>query len=486
MLILPLHKPFTLATLPLVTLLLVVANALVYFGWQLGDARRLEAAQAWYLQSGLGGYEVPAYEKYLRQAARRDALAAFEALPEARRAGFVGMSTLSDVAFVTAMEEGRLLESAQRHAAWQALRRPYQARLDEVFTLRHVMRSSEWSPARMLSSAFLHGGFMHLLGNMLFLVVLGLLLEGALGGWRFLGVYLLGAFGASLASLWWRWGESGSGLGASGAVAALMGAFCVVWGRRPVRFFYWFAVVFDYVRAPAIWLLPLWLGWEVYNLLANTDAGIGFDAHAGGLVCGAALGGLLVATGQVREDYMADDARAGAIVDGRWEQALQHMGRLQNDAAERLLGELAGEQPQRLDVAVARYRVACNAGRPADMQARALDVLRLDAGADAASQAVQHQIAKTWLAGAMPLNAEAGRLLFERCLAAGWLREAEAALERDTPRPGGEPAQAWLRLALRHGELHAREQQRRLLALLERRYPQAPQAAKARFLLEND
>lgn len=486
MLILPLHKPLNLATLPLVTMLLVVANMLIYFGWQLGDEQRLEAAQAWYRQSGLGEYEAPAYERHLRLAAHRDALAELEAVPEAQRAGFVGMSTLSDVAFVAALEEGRLFESAQQHAAWRALRRQYQARLDEVFTLRHVMRSSEWSPVRMMSSAFLHGGFMHLFGNMVFLVVLGLLLEGALGGWRFLGVYLLGGFGASLASLWWRWGESGGGLGASGAIAAVMGAFCVVWGRRPVRFFYWFGVVFDYARAPAIWLLPLWLGWEVYNLLTNAEAGIGFDAHAGGLVSGAALGGLLVLTHQVREDYMADDVGAAAAVDGRWEQALQHMGRLENAAAGRLLAELAGEQPQRLDVAAARYRLACNAGRPADMQARALDVLRLDARGDNAGLEVQRGIAKTWLAAGTPPPAEAAQLLFECCLAAGWLQEAEAALEFVTALPGGEPAQAWLRLALRHGELHAREQQRRLLALLERRYPQAPQAAKARFLLEND
>ncbi len=490
MLILPLHKPLNLATLPLVTLLLVVTNALVYFGWQRGDERRVEAAQAWYRQSGLGEYEVPAYEKHLRLTAQRDALAGLEAVPEAQRAGFVGMSTLSNVAFVTALEEGRLFESEQQHAAWQALRRPYQKKLDEVFTLRHVMRSSEWSPARMLSSAFLHGGFLHLLGNMLFLVVLGLLLEGALGGWRFLGVYLLGAFGASLASLWWRWGESGGGLGASGAIAAVMGAFCVVWGRRPVRFFYWFGVVFDYVRAPAIWLLPLWLGWEVYNLLANAKAGIGFDAHAGGLICGALLGGLLVLTRQVREDYMADAVEPDAV-DGRWEQALRHMGRLENAAAERLLAELAAEQPPRLDVAVARYRVARNAGKPADVQARALDVLRLDATGDAASQAVQRDIVKQWLATGAPPTAEVQRLMFERCLKAGWLQEAEAMLEQAAAQPAGEQlageqAQAWLRLALRHGELHAREQQHRLLALIEQRYPRAPQAAKARFLLEND
>nr|WP_237653481.1 rhomboid family intramembrane serine protease [Xanthomonas translucens] len=178
----------------------------------------------------------------------------------------------------------------------------------------------------MLSSAFLHADGLHLFGNMLFLVVLGTLLEGAIGRWRFLLVYLLGAFGASAFSLAWRWGEAGGGLGASGAIAGLMGAFCVVWGRRPVRFFYWFVVVFDYVRGPAIALLPLWLGWELYNLLVNGDAGIGFDAHAGGLVIGALLGAALVAMRQTREAFMRDEAVAAA--DDRWERAQRHLGRL--------------------------------------------------------------------------------------------------------------------------------------------------------------
>src|SRR5690606_30477502 len=307
MLIVPLHKPLNLATLPLVTMLLVMVNVLVFFGWQAGDDAKVAAAQGWYLQSELAGYELPAYEKHLRFTAQHERLAELEAMPAARRAGFVAMSTLSDVSFLAALEEGSLFESDEQRAAWWPLRQRYQAQLDEVFTLRHLLRSSEWSPGRMLSSAFLHGGVMHLFGNMLFLVALGLLLEGALGGWRFLGVYLLGAFGASVASLWWRWGDAGGGLGASGAVAALMGAFCMVWGRRPVRFFYWFGVVFDYVRAPAIWLLPLWLGWELYNLLFNRTAGIGFDAHAGGLVSGALMGAVLVLTRQTREDFMGDE-----------------------------------------------------------------------------------------------------------------------------------------------------------------------------------
>ncbi len=483
MLIIPLHKPLRLATFPWVTMALVLVNIAVFFGWQWGDAERMADAQAWYQQSGLSEQEMPAYRRHLIATGQMEALRRFEALPEEERPDYVGSTTLTDVAFQQALQQGGLFEDEQVRAAWQPLRRQYQAQLDEVFTLRHLLRSSEWSLPRMLSSTFLHADFMHLLGNMVFLVILGLLLEGALGGGRFLAVYLLGALGSSVASLLWRWGEAGGGLGASGAVAAVMGAFCVVWGLRQVRFFYWFGVVFNYVRAPAIWLLPAWLGWEVYNLLANKDAGIGFDAHAGGLICGAALGGVLVLARQTREHYMLEDAPEQAA-DMRWEQAQRHMGRMETGPAERLLAELATEQPQRLDVAIARYRVARNAGNAADMRSRSLAVLSLPAD-DRNSLQVQQDLLKPLLAEPAGLSPAEARQLLALCLSAGWLAEVESLLLGSNGMPEDELAQGWLKLALRHAELHAPAQQQRVLELLEQRYPGTPQAGKARFLLEN-
>jgi membrane associated rhomboid family serine protease len=352
MLILPLHKPLSRENFPLVTLLLVLLNAGIYFGWQRQDAAPLQQAQRYYLDSGLGTYEAPAYARYLQRSGRGEALAELERMPPAEQARFVGAATVHDVRFAQALRSGAAFADPAARQAWAPLRARYDALLERVFTLRHLQRSSEWALARMLSAAFLHGDALHLFGNMLFLVVIGTLLEGAIGRWRYLLVYLLGAFGSSAVSLWWRWGEAGGGLGASGAIAALMGAFCVVWGRRPVRFFYWFAVVFDYVCGPAIALLPLWLGWELYNLLANGDAGIGFDAHAGGLVVGTLLGAALVATRQTRQDFMRDEAVAAA--DDRWERAQRHLGRLENREAARLLDALAAEQPRRFDLAQAR------------------------------------------------------------------------------------------------------------------------------------
>lgn len=326
---------------------------------------------------------------------------------------------------------------------------------------------------------------MHLVGNMIFLAALGLLVEGSLGPLRFTGLYLLGALGSSAVSLAWRWGEAGGGLGASGAIAALMGGFCVIWGRQPVRFFYWFGVLFDYVRAPAIWLLPVWLGWELYNLFAHEELAVGFDAHAGGLVTGAVLGAMLVSTRQVRREFIEEES-ADTRWDQRWEQAQMHLGRLQLAEADALLQALQCEQPQRLDVALARYRVAQNGPQRALRALRAGEVLRLPA-MDAASVRLQSELLAQ--NPELPLEPAHSAALAQRWMQLGEADAAERLLDRVGA--GGDAAhdavlaQRWLELGLLRRERHEADATRRVLQGLVRRFPSQPQAQKARFLLEN-
>ncbi|MGH8080633.1 MAG: rhomboid family intramembrane serine protease, partial [Lysobacter sp.] len=262
MLILPLHRPFTRANFPFVTVLLALANVFVFLALQSGDRVGLQALREYYLDSGLGEIEAPAYRQHLHDTGQRAAMDAFAAVGESEKIAYVGMRSQTDVGFAQALSSGALFPDPQTLERWKPLRARYETLQQDVFTLRHIMRSSEIDPWRMFSAAFLHGDPMHLIGNMVFLLALGLLVEGAVGPLLFAALYVLGAYGSSAASLYWRWGEAGGGLGASGAIAAVMGAFCLVWGLRPVRFFYWIGVIFDYVRAPAILLLPLWLGWE--------------------------------------------------------------------------------------------------------------------------------------------------------------------------------------------------------------------------------
>lgn len=480
MLILPLHKPLDRTNFPLATLLLVLVNVLVFFGWQGSDDAHMANAMATYEQAGLVRYEAPAYARWLREHGHADKAQALLALDAEHQRQAVVIATLYDLPFLQAMREGTLLPDPQALAQWRTHRAAYEARLDQVFTQRYVLRHGEWSFKRMLSSAFLHGGVMHLLGNMLFLIAIGVLLEGAIGPAALLGVYLLGALGSSAASLLWRAGEIGGGLGASGAIAAMMGAFCVVWGRQPVRFFYWFGVVFNYVRAPAIWLLPLWLGWEVYSLLSAPDAGVAFDAHAGGLICGALIGAALVGAGQRRDAFIAD-APAAQAIDDRWMRAQQHLGRMENDQAEHLLAQLATEQPQRFDIALARYRVARNAGQAARLQQRACDLLSIIAG-DIGQATMQFEVVQQ----ERPVLTAAQRTaLAERWIALGQLQAVETLLQQTDDLSRADQALLWFRLALRHDQAQARDHQQRLLHAVIERFPDLPQAQKARFLLDN-
>lgn len=486
MLILPLHRPLTRANFPFVTVLLALINVFVFFALQGGDGRKLEALQRQYLDSGLGALEAPAYARHLQRSGQREALAELQALPESARPAYVGARTLTDVAFARALAQGDLFEDAGRLQRWQPLRADYRRDQDEIFTVRHIMRSSEIDPWRMFSAAFLHGDAMHLLGNMVFLLALGLLVEGAVGAGLFALLYVLGAYGSAAASLWWRWGEAGGGLGASGAVAALMGAFCLVWGLRPVRFFYWIGVVFDYVRAPAIWLFPAWLGWELFNLFARSDLNIGFDAHAGGLLTGAAVGAAYVALGRVRAGFVDEMPAAGAA-DTRLQRAQQHLGRMQLAEAEALLAELSDEQPRRFELRLLRYRVARNAGRGDALAMRSIELLALDAD-DAAQARAQAEALAGLDQAAVAIEPARREALLRAWTRVGALDAAETLLAGAAMAalPQERLAQAWLELALAHRDRGQPAEQAKRLRLVLERYPEQAQALKARFLLEHE
>jgi hypothetical protein len=297
---------------------------------------------------------------------------------------------------------------------------------------------------------------------------------------------VLAAFGASAAALAWRWGEPSAGLGASGAIAGLMGAYCVLWGRRKVRFFYWFFVVFDYVRAPAIWLLPAWLGWELFQMVVFSDAGVGFEAHAGGLVSGAALAFALKHVGggldRSRLD-LAEDIDA-ARPERQLDEALQYLGRMELDGAEARLGPLLGAHPDWLPARVAHYRVARYAGWLDQARVRANAVLAIDS---ARREDIERQGEVLEDARAAGLACDPGLCLglASRMIeagAAGAARRLLDALPAGSAAPGAVAA-VWLRLALAF-ERQGGGDYRETLERLARNFPGTTEAGKARFLLE--
>ncbi len=484
MLIMPLHRRLTRENFPAVTFALIVLNVCVFVLLQSGDTRIMREAVRYYAQTHLGHVEFPAYTRWLR---RHDGdpqrLASMRDGPPGLKLALIE----SDRAFLAALRAGRVIKpDTAEYATWHAHRAEFDRIRRQAFTPRHAMTYTHVEPLRMLWAMFMHGGDMHLVGNMLFLLVLGLLVEGALGSWRFLALYLTGGYAAAFATLALHWGEAGMALGASGAIAALMGAFCVLWGLRKVRVFYWFFIVFDYVRVPALWLLPVWFGWQLYSLLSKPGAHVAFGAHATGIVYGAGIALALRRAGWVRDAFIAEDERADGRedTDAAYAEAMTQLGQLEVDRARRLLEAIDAREPGQLRVLIALYRCARYGGTAAQLDAAAARALANPAGSPAEVRALTSLLDDYLQACDGHARLQPAVLLRQ---VAGWARLGEAraaervlrALETNMLDPPALAA-AWFALAMHAPEASAERRAR--LEHLACHFPHSPYAAKARFL----
>jgi len=146
-----------------------------------------------------------------------------------------------------------------------------------------------WSAA--LTSMFLHGGWLHLIGNLWFLWVFGNNIEDSMGPGRFAVFYLVTGLGATAAHVLTAWSSPVPVVGASGAISGVMGAYIVLYPHVRVITA---IVLFFFVRIVALPAGVLLGFWFVLQLLQGTaagpaGAGVAFWAHVGGFVVGAVL-----------------------------------------------------------------------------------------------------------------------------------------------------------------------------------------------------
>jgi len=149
-------------------------------------------------------------------------------------------------------------------------------------------------PISYLTSMFIHTGWIHLIGNMWFLWLAGFILEDRWGRVIYPVFYLLAGVGASLFHVMLYPGSLAPVLGASGAIAALMGGFLVRFPKLKIEML-WYMLIFRIrFKAAAYWLLPMWLFMEIfYGSLFGQASGVAHWAHVGGFISGA-LGALVI------------------------------------------------------------------------------------------------------------------------------------------------------------------------------------------------
>jgi membrane associated rhomboid family serine protease len=158
----------------------------------------------------------------------------------------------------------------------------------------------------ILTAMFMHGSWMHIIGNMIFLWAFGPEIEDAMGPVRYLGFYLIGGLIASAAQIALAPSSTVPNLGASGAIAAVMGVFIVTYPRDKIKtllFLGWFVTI---AMLPAALLIGIWIVTQLFSQVgsvANVQAGgVAYMAHIGGFFFGAIAGRLFESSDRVAED----------------------------------------------------------------------------------------------------------------------------------------------------------------------------------------
>jgi membrane associated rhomboid family serine protease len=146
-------------------------------------------------------------------------------------------------------------------------------------------------PLTLVTSMFLHSGWLHLIGNMIYLFVFGKGVENALGSLRFLVFYLLCGIAAALTQALTDPAATLPMVGASGAIAGVLGAYLVLYPFGHVFVFFWIIIFFRVIAVPAILLLGFWFLMQLLSA-EGASAGVGgvaVWAHVGGFIAGMIL-----------------------------------------------------------------------------------------------------------------------------------------------------------------------------------------------------
>jgi membrane associated rhomboid family serine protease len=223
--------------------------------------------------------------------------------------------------------------------------------------------------ASILTYMFLHAGWLHLFGNMLFLFVSAPFIEDLFGRVLFVLLYLVTGVASALTHASFFPDSVVPLVGASGAVAGVMGAFLVRLATARLRFLV-FPIAFlpllqMRITLPAFVVLPLWVGEQLlYAHLAEAGSSVAFWAHVGGFASGVVLAGLIGMSGLESryihprieksislEQHPGLERALGARMAGRWDEARRHVSRV------------LATDPANLDALRLQYDIEVDAGR---------------------------------------------------------------------------------------------------------------------------
>lgn len=350
---------------PVITLFLIVVNIFCFTLLATDNTNKVSAFD-YYLRSALPNIEIPAYIKHLQSRQQhtlaKQLSAAYQNNPQMTKS-YALQRMLIDGDFQRKLQQGRIItEQHKDFSAWQAQHDTFMRKLNLVASYRFSLKAYDFDTAALLSHLFLHADLSHLLWNMLFLFIFGFIVEASIGHLYFIMAYILAGLVSSMTFIIASPDSGMWNMGASGAIAGLVGMYALLYGRRKIQFFYTLLFYFDYIKAPAYFILPVWLGYEIYSQFAMLD-NVNNLAHIGGLVFGGLAAWLIKHyLPHILQDKSNDAETTNINSSKKYSQAMSLLENLHLPQAKAILDELNQRQAN-IDWLYARYIIAKYEGK---------------------------------------------------------------------------------------------------------------------------
>lgn len=288
MLIIPVFRSTDTKNPSYACLAIILINLTVFFFIQSDDTKIHEEAYSFYHSSGLDLLEVKAYRDYLLTKGEDPAELSIE---DSSRRNQLTRAMFADQEYIRLLTQNLIISPGHPDFnEWREKRDQFEAIKQRAVTDAYGYSPLQKNYIGLFTCMFLHGGLMHLAGNMVFLWLVGAILEKAIGPGLFILLYCISGVCGSLLFGLANPLSPGPLIGASGAISGLMGAYGVIFSLRNIRVFYSLGFYFNYANIPAITLFPIWLGNEFFQLFTNHGSRVAYMAHIGGLLSGVTIG----------------------------------------------------------------------------------------------------------------------------------------------------------------------------------------------------
>jgi membrane associated rhomboid family serine protease len=409
---------------PLITLIILVINVLFWYIWQTNDNTYSVEASEYYVYSGLYKIELRKYEDYTKT---KDKLTDMDIDQFSRAAQKRLFKMQKDGDFQNKLDAEQIIKPTDTgYDDWHSKRTKYVYLRDRVVANKYGLTPSKPSILTLVTNMFLHGSNSHLWGNMVFFVLMGYVVELILGRTLYLAGYLFSGLTAGVLYVLLFPHSATPGVGASGAIAGVMGMYVIIFGLRKVNFFYFLFVYFDYVRAPAILMLPIFILYQAI-IQFGFHTNVNVAAHIGGFFGGLVFAGVLkFIPGAINIAYI-DEKQNEDRFQTDYQEALQLLASMKIDEARDKFEALLQQRPSDINLKQQLYNITKYNPASEPYHRYAAQLLNLP-GSDRATVKIIHDTFVEYASKAKPKPRWTPELMISmavRFAAAGYLDDAE-------------------------------------------------------------